>query len=224
MGKACKRRESGKCYKKESVSLDLRGSFVSVVRETFAEILEFYEKHAAILGFSIRKHTTRYFTHTKIVQEKNYVCSAEGKRNSGDKKTKLVEMVDEENVKVKTRKSRQVAITRSDCKACIRAKVNKEGHFEVMAHVFQHNHDLTRSQWHYLHRSERKMTKEKAKAIKTMKSSDLTTMETYNYMSTKAGGEQNVGHSVVDHLNFYSRLRMEQIEAGDAQTLVNILN
>uniref|UniRef100_A0A803MQX6 MULE transposase domain-containing protein n=1 Tax=Chenopodium quinoa TaxID=63459 RepID=A0A803MQX6_CHEQI len=57
-----------------------------------------------------------------------------------------------------------------------------------------------------------------------MKSSGLTTMDTYNYMATEAGGEQNVGHSVVDHLNFCSRLRMEQIKAGDAQTLVNILN
>lgn len=56
-----------------------------------------------------------------------------------------------------------------------------------------------------------------------MKSSGLTTMDTFNYMATEAGGEQNVGHSLVDHLNFCSRLRMEQIEAGDAQTLVNIL-
>ncbi|XP_021747894.1 protein FAR1-RELATED SEQUENCE 5-like [Chenopodium quinoa] len=204
--------------------LDLRGSFFGVVRETFEEILELYEKHAAILGFSIRKHTTRYQTHTKIVTEKNYVCCGEGKRNSGYQKTKLVEMVNEEDVNVKTRKPRQVAITRSNCKACIRAKVNKEGKFEVVAHVIQHNHELTRSQWHYLHRSERKMTEEKDEAIKTMKSSGLTTMDTYNYMDTKAGGEQNIGHSVVDHLNFCSRLRMEQIEAGDAQTLVNILN
>ena len=68
------------------------------------------------------------------------------------------------------------------------------------------------------------MTKEKTEAIKTMTSSGLTTMDTYYYMATEAGGEQNVGHSVVDHLNFCSRLRMEQIEAGDAQTLVNILN
>ncbi|XP_021737848.1 protein FAR1-RELATED SEQUENCE 5-like [Chenopodium quinoa] len=202
----------------------LRGSFVGVVRETFEEILELYEKHAAILGFSIRKHTTRFKQHTKIVTEKNYVCSAEGKRHSGQKKTKLVEMVDEEDVNVKIRKPRQVSITRSNCKACIRAKVNKEGQFEVVAHVIQHNHELKKPQWHYLHRSERKMTEEKVVTIKTMKSSGLTTMDTYNYMATEAGGEQNIGHSVVDHLNFCSRLRMEQIEAGDAQTLVNILS
>uniref|UniRef100_A0A803N8K7 Protein FAR1-RELATED SEQUENCE n=2 Tax=Chenopodium quinoa TaxID=63459 RepID=A0A803N8K7_CHEQI len=133
-------------------------------------------------------------------------------------------MVNEEDVNVKTRKPRQVAITRSNCKACIRARVNKEGKFEVVAHVIQHNHELTRSQWHYLHRSERKMTEEKAEAIKTMKSSGLTTMDTYNYMATEAGGEHNIGYSIVDHLNFCSRLRMEQIEARDAQTLVNILN
>ncbi|XP_021737355.1 protein FAR1-RELATED SEQUENCE 5-like [Chenopodium quinoa] len=208
----------------DAYGLDLRGSFVGVVRETFEEILELYEKHAAILGFSIRKHTTRFKQHTKIVTEKNYVCSAEGKRHSGQKKTKLVEMVNEEDVNVKTRKPRQVSITRSNCKACIRAKVNKEGQFEVVAHVIQHNHELTKPQWHYLHRSERKMTEEKVVTIKTMKSSGLTTMDTYNYMSTEAGGEQNIGHSVVDHLNFCSRLRMEQIEAGDAQTLVNILS
>uniref|UniRef100_A0A803MUZ0 Protein FAR1-RELATED SEQUENCE n=1 Tax=Chenopodium quinoa TaxID=63459 RepID=A0A803MUZ0_CHEQI len=133
-------------------------------------------------------------------------------------------MVDEEDVNVKTRKPRQVSITRSNCKACIRAKVNKEGQFEVVAHVIQHNHELTKPQWHYLHRSKRKMTEEKVVTIKTMKSSGLTTMDTYNYMATEAGGEQNIGHSVVDHLNFCSRLRMEQIEAGDAQTLVNILS
>ncbi|XP_021764581.1 protein FAR1-RELATED SEQUENCE 5-like [Chenopodium quinoa] len=208
----------------DAYGLDLRGSFVGVVRETFVEILELYEKHAAILGFSIRKHTTRFKQHTKIVTEKNYVCSAEGKRHSGQKKTKLVEMVDEEDVNVKTRKPRQVSITRSNCKACIRAKVNKEGQFEVVAHVIEHNHELTKPQWHYLHRSERKMTEEKVVTIKTMKSSGLTTMDTYNYMATEAGGEQNIGHSVVDHLNFCSRLRMEQIEAGDAQTLVNILS
>uniref|UniRef100_A0A803N3W3 FAR1 domain-containing protein n=1 Tax=Chenopodium quinoa TaxID=63459 RepID=A0A803N3W3_CHEQI len=135
-----------------------------------------------------------------------------GKRHSGQKKTKLVEMVDEEDVNVKTRKPRQVSITRSNCKACIRAKVNKEGQFEVVAHVIQHNHELTKPQWHYLHRSERKMTEEKVVTIKTMKSSSLTTMDTYNYMATEAGGEQNIGHSVVDHLNFCSRLRIEQIE------------
>ncbi|XP_021724249.1 protein FAR1-RELATED SEQUENCE 5-like [Chenopodium quinoa] len=179
----------------DAYGLDLRGSFVGVIQTTH-----------------------------KIVTEKNYVCSAEGKRHSGQKKTKLVEMVDEEDVNVKTRKPRQVSITRSNCKACIREKVNKEGQFEVVAHVIQHNHELTKPQWNYLHRSERKMTEEKVVTIKTMKSSGLTTMDTYNYMATEAGGEQNIGHSVVDHLNFCSRLRMEQIEAGDAQTLVNILS
>ncbi|XP_021752509.1 protein FAR1-RELATED SEQUENCE 5-like [Chenopodium quinoa] len=68
------------------------------------------------------------------------------------------------------------------------------------------------------------MTEEKVVAIKTMNSSGLTTMNTYNYMATEARGEQNVGYSVVDHLNFCLRLRMEQIEARDSQTLVNILN
>uniref|UniRef100_A0A803M7G2 FAR1 domain-containing protein n=1 Tax=Chenopodium quinoa TaxID=63459 RepID=A0A803M7G2_CHEQI len=175
------------------------------------------------VGFSIRKHTTRYRLHTRIVTEKYYVCSAEGKRHTAAKKTNMVLMVDEDNKDLKQRKPRQVSITRTKCKASLRTKMNDDGKFKVVSHVLQHNHELTRKQWHYLHRSEREVTIEKAEAIKTMKSAGLSTMDTYNYMCTEANGEENLGHSVVDHLNFCSRLRMEQIEAGDAQTLVNIL-
>uniref|UniRef100_A0A803LRS2 Protein FAR1-RELATED SEQUENCE n=1 Tax=Chenopodium quinoa TaxID=63459 RepID=A0A803LRS2_CHEQI len=175
------------------------------------------------VGFSIRKHTTRYRLHTRIVTEKYYVCSAEGKRHTTAKKTNMVLMVDEDNKDLKQRKPRQVSITRTNCKASLREKMNDDGKFKVVSHVLQHNHELTRKQWHYLHRSEREVTIEKAEAIKTMKSAGLSTMGTYNYMCTEANGEENLGHSVVDHLNFCSRLRMEQIEAGDAQTLVNTL-
>ncbi|XP_021756200.1 protein FAR1-RELATED SEQUENCE 5-like [Chenopodium quinoa] len=201
----------------------MEGSLVGVERDTYQEIYDLYSLHASTVGFSIRKHTTRYRLHTRIVTEKYYVCSAEGKRHTAAKKTNMVLMVDEDNKDLKQRKPRQVSITRTNCKASLRAKMNDDGKFKVVSHVLQHTHELTRKQWHYLHRSEREVTIEKAEAIKTMKSAGLSTMDTYNYICTEANGEENLGHSVVDHLNFCSRLRMEQIEAGDAQTLVNIL-
>ncbi|XP_021774234.1 protein FAR1-RELATED SEQUENCE 5-like [Chenopodium quinoa] len=201
----------------------MEGSLFRVERDTYQEIYDLYSLHASTVGFSIRKHTIRYRLHTRIVTEKFYVCSAEGKRHTAAKKTNMVLMVDEDNKDLKQRKPRQVSITRTNCKASLRAKMNDDEKFKVVSHVLQHNHELTRKQWHYLHRSEREVTIEKAEAIKTMKSAGLSTMDTYNYMCTEANGEENLGHSVVDHLNFYSRLRMEQIEAGDAQTLVNIL-
>uniref|UniRef100_A0A803N024 FAR1 domain-containing protein n=1 Tax=Chenopodium quinoa TaxID=63459 RepID=A0A803N024_CHEQI len=207
----------------DTTGLDMEGSLFRVERDTYQEIYDLYSLHASTVGFSIRKHTIRYRLHTRIVTEKFYVCSAEGKRHTAAKKTNMVLMVDEDNKDLKQRKPRQVSITRTNCKASLRAKMNDDEKFKVVSHVLQHNHELTRKQWHYLHRSEREVTIEKAEAIKTMKSAGLSTMDTYNYMCTEANGEENLGHSVVDHLNFYSRLRMEQIEAGDAQTLVNIL-
>ena len=56
-----------------------------------------------------------------------------------------------------------------------------------------------------------------------MKSAGLSTMDSYNFMATEAGGDENLGHTDSDHLNFCSRLRMQQIEAGDTQALDNIL-
>uniref|UniRef100_A0A803KXH2 SWIM-type domain-containing protein n=2 Tax=Chenopodium quinoa TaxID=63459 RepID=A0A803KXH2_CHEQI len=207
----------------DTTGLDMEGSLVGVERDTYQEIYDLYSLHASTVGFSIRKHTTRYRLHTRIVTEKYYVCYAEGKRHIAAKKTNMVLMVDEDNKDLKQRKPRQVSITRTNCKESLRAKMNDDGKFNVVSHVLQHNHELTRKQWHYLHRSKSEVKIEKAVAIKTMKSAGLSTMDTYNYMCTEANGDENLGHSVVDHLNFCSRLRMEQIEAGDAQTLVNIL-
>ncbi|KAL2931107.1 hypothetical protein RDABS01_036517, partial [Bienertia sinuspersici] len=78
---------------------DLSGSLIGFRSNTAGEMLEIYEKHAALLSFSVRKHTTRYFLGTKKVMEKYFVCCAqelEGKKN---------------------RKPRKVSITRIDCKA-----------------------------------------------------------------------------------------------------------
>ncbi|KAL2931626.1 Protein FAR1-RELATED SEQUENCE 5 [Bienertia sinuspersici] len=179
-------------------------------------MLEIYEKHAALLGFSVRKHTTRYFPGTKNVMEKYFVCCAQGKRNINRKKKVKKDRNDKEDEGKKKRKPRKVSITRTDCKACIRVKYNEEGLFEVIHHVIAHNHDLTRTQWNYLHRSQREITKEKGQAIESMQKSGLSAMDSYSYMCEEAGGEECVGHSVRDHLNYCTRLKMKTIEGGDA--------
>ncbi|KAL2902454.1 Protein FAR1-RELATED SEQUENCE 5 [Bienertia sinuspersici] len=186
-------------------------------------MLEIYEKHAALLGFSVRKHTTRYFPGTKNVMEKYFVCCAQGKRNINRKKKVKKDRNDKEDEGKKKRKPRKVSITRTDCKACIRVKYNEEGLFEVIHHVIAHNHDLTRTQWNYLHRSQREITKEKGQAIESMQKSGLSAMDSYSYMCEEAGGEECVGHSVRDHLNYCTRLKMKTIEGGDAQSLIDIL-
>ncbi|XP_056695821.1 protein FAR1-RELATED SEQUENCE 5-like [Spinacia oleracea] len=206
----------------EEPDQDIVGTLMGYTAETVEELLGFYEKHASEVGFSIRKGNTRSKVGTRIVLEKTYVCSAAGVTNNGKNKKKKVQTV-VPVVPKKERKPRQVSITRTQCRACLRVKMNSEGRYEVVNHVIMHNHDLTRSQWHYLHRSERQITEEKREAIETMQKSGLSSTASFNYMAIEAGGEENLGHSKKDHLNYCTRLKMKQIEGGDAQAVTDIM-
>ena len=48
-----------------------------------------------------------------------------------------------------------------------------------------------------------------------------TTM--YIYLAKHAEGTECVGHILRDHLNYVNRLRMKEIEGGDAQTVIRQL-
>ncbi|XP_021773296.1 protein FAR1-RELATED SEQUENCE 5-like [Chenopodium quinoa] len=101
--------------------------------------------------------------------------------------------------------------------------MNEDGLFEVVQHVLVHNHELTRKQWHYLHRYEREMTEEKGQVIENLQKSGLSAMDSYRAMCNKAGGEENLGHTKKDHLNYWTRLKMKNIEGGDAQAVSEIM-
>ncbi|XP_056685950.1 protein FAR1-RELATED SEQUENCE 5-like [Spinacia oleracea] len=206
----------------EEPDQDIVGTLMGYTAETVKELLGFYEKHASAVGFSIRKGNTRFKVGTRIVLEKTFLCSAAGVTNNGKNKKKKVQTV-VPVVPKKERKPRKVPITITRCRACLRVKMNSEGRYEVANHVIIHNHDLTRSQWHYLHRSERQITEEKGEAIETMQKSGLSSMASFNYMAIEAGGEENLGHSKKDHLNYCTRLKMKQIEGGDAQAVTEIM-
>lgn len=42
-------------------------------------------------------------------------------------------------------------------------------------------------------------------------------------MCNEAGGEENVDHSVRDHINYAHRLKMKKIKGGGAQTVIDML-
>lgn len=177
---------------------DLEGSLVGLTTNTLQEMHDIYEKHASIVGFSVRCHTTRNFRGTLTISEKYWVCSAHGERHTGEPKKKKQDNstseINEEKRK-KQRKPRQVAVTRTNCKAGIRVKCNKEGLYEVVHHVMAHNHELIRKNDNHLHRFQRSMTREKATTIEKMKDARLSVMDSYRLMCEEAGGEDCVGHS-----------------------------
>lgn len=74
-----------------------------------------------------------------------------------------------------------------------------------------------------MHRSERKITQEKAQAIDLMLESGLRPAQSYNLMAHEAGGVKTVGHTMKDHLNYISRKKMKEIDGGDAQNVIDSL-
>ncbi|KAL2943245.1 Protein FAR1-RELATED SEQUENCE 5 [Bienertia sinuspersici] len=188
---------------------DVSGSLIGFTRATLDEIYDLYCQHAFLVGFSVRKSTVRVKQGTDIITEKQFTTTKES--------------TTEESTKKKTRRKRRVAITRIECCALIRAKLNNQGKYEIIHHSLAHNHRLTRQQWNHLHRSERTMTREKGGLTETMQESGLRPMESYRYMITEAGGEDCIGHTIRDHLNYCNRLKMKPIEGGDAQAVIDKL-
>ncbi|XP_056687950.1 protein FAR1-RELATED SEQUENCE 5-like [Spinacia oleracea] len=170
----------------ENIDKELDGSLIGEARKTTDEIYDLYCKHAAIIGFSVRKGKNRYKEGTTIVNGKYFYCSAAGIRDPPKNK----ELKNEDD--------------QSD-------------------HVVVHNHPLTREISNYLHRSERQMTEPKKEVIEAMSECGLRPMEFYRYMSTETGGDDCVGHTMIDHLNYCYKLKMKQIDGKDSQTLVNKL-
>ena len=108
------------------------GSLVGLKATTWCEIYEIYKKHTNALGFGIRKSTTRYTQGSnRKIRSKEFVCSKEGFRCTQPTATSESK-----------RKTKQVPITRTGCKAYLRAKVNHDGLLEVDEHVMTYNHEM----------------------------------------------------------------------------------
>ncbi|KAL8466369.1 hypothetical protein ACS0TY_035463 [Phlomoides rotata] len=130
-----------------------------MTKGTIDEMHTLYYNHAREMGFSVRKGTSRFSRdETLIVLGKLFLCACAGIRVS----TK-------ENC---SKQKRNVALTRTNCKAMMRIKRNNDGVYEVVKHIEKHNDPLTRTEWSHLHRSERSITDEKAIAIEEMINQD----------------------------------------------------
>ncbi|KAL2921463.1 Protein FAR1-RELATED SEQUENCE 5 [Bienertia sinuspersici] len=162
---------------------EIKGSLVGYSAETVEELYDLYTKHSTLVGFSVRKDTVRRVPKTGIVKEKYYLCSFEGKRRETKPKTPKPNV---ENSKKK--KPKQQAITRVGCKAMIRVKKNKEG------------------------LSERQINVVKGKTIEALQKVGIRPSDSYRYLCAEAGGEEYVGGTLRDHMNFINRLKMKEIE------------
>ncbi|KAL8527942.1 hypothetical protein ACS0TY_005670 [Phlomoides rotata] len=104
---------------------------------------DLYHEHARKCGFSVRKATSKYSKQPIPIElGKMFVCSCNGE------KTQCSDDISTSS----TKKKRNTNITRTNCKAMMIVKRNREG-VEVVKHELQHNHSLTMPEWSQLHRS-----------------------------------------------------------------------
>ncbi|KAH6760628.1 hypothetical protein C2S51_017577 [Perilla frutescens var. frutescens] len=185
----------------QSDSFDVKGCLLGLKRKKIDDIYDLYCSHALENGFSVRKSTTR--TENGCVVEKYFLCSCKGAK------------------KPNTSSSRKVKVTRTCCKAYLREKINSDGLYEIIEHNLMHNHTLTRRKWSHMHRLHRSINCEKGVVIEGMLTSGIRATDSFRYMAHDAGGEDCVGHTLKDHLNYVNRLKMSIIEGGDAQTLID---
>ncbi|XP_021751039.1 protein FAR1-RELATED SEQUENCE 5-like [Chenopodium quinoa] len=212
-------------YYKYDKDENIRRCLASYTSSNYNEGYVLYKAHSRSVGFSVRKSTKRRDTNDKLY-EFYFRCSKEGHT-----KGKMKIAGEQNSVKIpilgktgeKKRKDREVNETRTRCKAHIRFKKNKEGNFEAVTHELKHNHELVIAvQRHHL-RSERQISAPMGELIESMIESGIKPMDAYNYISNEARGEECVGHTKRDHLNYVSRVKMSMVEGGDMQNVLDTL-
>ncbi|XP_074265274.1 protein FAR1-RELATED SEQUENCE 5-like [Silene latifolia] len=195
----------------KSKGTDYSKSLSGMTTEKWEEIYEIYRKHSQVVGFSIRKATSRRANGSGTPEiERYFVCSCEGKHGN-------------DLPHIATNQSRNAAIMRCECRAGLRSQLNEDGQWEVLQHITLHNHALTPTQWQQHHRSERRISDAEAENIRAMIEALVRPSVQYKVATAAAGGEAFVGHTKRDHINFVHRPKSKAIEGGDAATLVNLL-
>jgi hypothetical protein len=171
------------------------------------EAYNLYQEHAFKMGFSVRKGKELYYdVEKKNTRSKEYYCSKQGFKNN------------ESQGEV----SYERANSRTNCKAMARFNVSKEGVWKITKLVLDHNHDLVPIEQRHLLRSMRNMSNAKGDLIKSMVNSGIRVTDVWSYMGEEVGGFSNLGMTLKDMHNYVYNEKSRLIEAGDAQSLVNI--
>ncbi|XP_074283941.1 protein FAR1-RELATED SEQUENCE 5-like [Silene latifolia] len=171
--------------------------------------------HAEATGFGTRKGTRRI--EKNVEYERYFVCNCHGEHANGRA------LNSDGTPSSSGTRTKKVNITRSVCKTSIRTQVNNEGLWEILNHILDHNHSLMPPQWQHNHRSERKITAKEGEVIEMMTEALVRPFVQYRVLATISGGEEFVGHTKRDHINYANRIKMRAIEGGDVSTLVDLL-
>ena len=162
------------------------GSLKGMSHKDYEYLTKMYRRHAALMGFSFKKYTSRREKTTNELTEKYLACSCEGWPKSAKAAPMLPStpaLLLEITETKPTRKRKQHSVRRCGCKAQLIMAHDKEKQLWVVkVHDIQHNHDLTRTEWHHLHRVERSITSDKGKVIECFEKAGLRPAESFRFI------------------------------------------
>ncbi|XP_058071011.1 protein FAR1-RELATED SEQUENCE 5-like [Magnolia sinica] len=160
----------------------------------------FYNNYAKKIGFSARRGWIQK-SDEDVMVFRQFCCSKEGRKRE-KKQTDLV------------RSTRP--ITRTNCKASMMIKLQKNGKYSVNKFVAEHNHEVVTPTKVHMLRSHRSLTDDQKADIDIINDSGITPRAGVEYFSRKAGGRENMGFTSIDYKNYLQRKRMKAMEKGDA--------
>ncbi|XP_020249228.1 protein FAR1-RELATED SEQUENCE 5-like [Asparagus officinalis] len=153
---------------------------------------KFYRNYGKAGGFNIHNSTTNYGKDRELIC-KSYVCSKEGV------------------LKSKSLKIRRCGTIRTNCKALIRLKLDKNiGIWSVYKFVEEHNHTITSpSRTHFL-RGNREVTSAKKTLIKQFGEVNIPKNKQMTFFENSSGGFYRIGCIETDVRNYERDLREER--------------
>ncbi|XP_020271649.1 protein FAR1-RELATED SEQUENCE 5-like [Asparagus officinalis] len=163
---------------------------------------KFYKNYEKAGGFDIRNSTTNYGKDRELIC-KSYICSKEGV------------------LKSKSLEIRRCGTIRTNCKALIRLKLDKNiGIWSVYKFVEEHNHTITSpSRTHFL-RGNREVTSAKKTLIKQFGEVNIPTNKQMAFFENSSGGFHRIGCIETDVRNYERDLREER-RGHDAQMMLD---
>ncbi|KAL3745549.1 hypothetical protein ACJRO7_014632 [Eucalyptus globulus] len=114
-------------------------------------------------------------------------------------------------------------VKRTRCQACIKFKI-KNGVWEVTKFEDVHNHPFIEDKQKHLIRSYRHITDTSKGILTSMTGAGIRATKAYSYLCDEAGGANNIGFTLRDCQNFLQSKRMNLINVGDCQRLINHFN
>ncbi|XP_062117825.1 protein FAR1-RELATED SEQUENCE 5-like [Humulus lupulus] len=174
--------------------------------DTKEEAYHFYNAYAYKIGFSIRRSKMHKDLEGRITN-RVLCCSCEGYREK-----------DKRDVTVKSHR----AETRFGCLA--RMKIYcQNGKYRVVEFIIEHAHMTSSPSKIHLHRSQRKLTLAQTSEIDLADISGIPPKASYDLMTRRVGGHENLGYTIDDCRNYLQTKRTIQMRLGDTGGILEYL-